>query len=251
MGCREEDLRASYGRGRRLIKKYKGLAFSQPFFSKGRKMKKYGYVIWDFNGTLLDDVETGIWAVNTLLEERGLATIESIEHYRRVFRFPIIEYYRGLGFDFERESYEEIAPKWVALYLDRVKSAKLYDDVVDSLKAIKEKGIIQTVLSATERGMLIRQLDDLGIRAYFDETLGLDNIHAGSKLSLAYDWRERHSDANVLLIGDTDHDVETANALGADCALVCRGHQSREHLLSTGAKVYNSLEELLSMIEGL
>ena len=48
-----------------------------------------------------------------------------------------------------------------------------------------------------------------------------------------------------------DHDVETANALGADCALVCRGHQSREHLLSTGAKVYNSLEELLSMIEGL
>lgn len=228
--------------------KIKRVGWVPTLFAKGREMKKYGYVIWDFNGTLLDDVETGILAVNKLLEERGLATIDSVEHYRRIFRFPIIEYYRGLGFDFDREPYEVIAPKWVALYLEGVKSARLYSDVIPALDAIREKGITQTVLSATERGMLERQLEDLGIRSYFDETLGLDNIHAGSKLSLAYDWRERHSGADVLLIGDTDHDVETAKALGADCALVCRGHQSREHLLSTGAAVYDTIEEILDTI---
>lgn len=228
--------------------KIKRVGWVPTLFAKGREMKKYGYVIWDFNGTLLDDVETGIWAVNKLLEERGLATIDSVEHYRRIFRFPIIEYYRGLGFDFDREPYEVIAPKWVALYLEGVKSARLYSDVIPALDAIRENGITQTVLSATERGMLERQLEDLGIRSYFDETLGLDNIHAGSKLSLAYDWRERHSGADVLLIGDTDHDVETAKALGADCALVCRGHQSREHLLSTGAAVYDTIEEILDTI---
>ena len=228
--------------------KIKRVGWVPTLFAKGREMKKYGYVIWDFNGTLLDDVETGIWAVNKLLEERGLATIDSVEHYRRIFRFPIIEYYRGLGFDFDREPYEVIAPKWVALYLEGVKSARLYSDVIPALDAIREKGITQTVLSATERGMLEHQLEDLGIRSYFDETLGLDNIHAGSKLSLAYDWRERHSGADVLLIGDTDHDVETAKALGADCALVCRGHQSREHLLSTGAAVYDTIEEILDTI---
>ena len=212
-------------------------------------MKKYGYVIWDFNGTLLDDVETGIWSVNRLLKERGLATIDSVEHYRRIFRFPIIEYYRGLGFDFEREPYEELAPKWVALYLERVKTARLYSDVISTLDAIRGRGINQTVLSATEKGMLEAQLDDLGIRSYFDEALGLDNIHAGSKLSLAYGWRKRHSDVSVLLIGDTDHDVETAKALGADCALVCRGHQSREHLLSTTASVFDTLDEVLELVD--
>ena len=69
---------------------------------------KYEHIIWDFNGTLLDDVWTGIVSVNKLLEDRGLPKIASVEDYRRVFRFPIIEYYRSLGFDFDKEPYEVI-----------------------------------------------------------------------------------------------------------------------------------------------
>ncbi len=211
-------------------------------------MKKYDYIIWDFNGTLLDDVQTGIWAVNRLLEERGLDTIDGVEHYRRIFRFPIVEYYRGLGFDFDNEPYEELAPKWVALYLEGVVNAKLYEDVPQILEYIKERGMGQVILSATELNMLKGQLTSLGILSYFEEILGLDNIHAGSKLSLAYGWRQRHPKDRALLIGDTDHDVETAKALGADCVLVCRGHQSREHLCKTGASVYDTLGEVFKII---
>lgn len=209
-------------------------------------MKKYDYVIWDFNGTLLDDVETGIWAVNKLLRERGLAEIAGVEHYRRIFRFPIIEYYKDLGFDFDSEPYELLAPKWVELYLEKVKTAKLYPDVLEAIERIEARGTKQIILSATELGMLEGQLGSLGIRPYFEEVLGLNNIHAGSKLSLAYAWRDRHPDATALLIGDTDHDVETAKALGADCALICRGHQSRERLEKIGVSVYGCLKDALS-----
>lgn len=209
---------------------------------------KYDRCIWDFNGTLIDDVMTGIRSVNTLLAERGLPIIEGIEHYRRVFRFPIIEYYRSLGFDFEREPYEVLAPKWVSLYLENVVSAKLYPDVISTLEKMKSRGIEQTVLSATERSMLDEQLRSLRIRDYFDEVLGLDNIHAGSKLSLAYEWRSRHPNERVLLIGDTDHDAETAQALGADCVLVCRGHQSKEYLLTLGVPVFDTLEDVIKDI---
>jgi len=204
-------------------------------------LKNYDHIIWDFNGTLLDDVMTGIISVNKLLVDRGLATIDSVEQYRSVFRFPIIEYYRSLGFDFEREPYEVLAPQWVELYLENVKTAKLFDDVIPTLEFLKGQGVSQTVLSATELSMLKRQLADLGITDYFDEILGLDNIHAGSKLALAYDWRARHKDASALLVGDTDHDVQTANALGADCILICRGHQSYSHLQKTGADVRHDL----------
>ena len=117
-------------------------------------MKKYDYIIWDFNGTLLDDVMTGIRSVNTLLAERGLDVIGSIEQYREVFRFPIIEYYRALGFDFDKEPYEELAPKWVKLYLENVKTAGLYCDVKQTLDFVAEQGVKQTVLSATELSML-------------------------------------------------------------------------------------------------
>ena len=204
-------------------------------------IKKYDYVIWDFNGTLLDDVQTGILSVNKLLADRGLRTIDSVEYYRSVFRFPIIEYYRSLGFDFEKEPYEKLAPQWVELYLENVKNAELFCDVMATLTKLKEQGIKQAVLSATEREMLEGQLKTLGIRDFFEEVMGLDNIHAGSKLFLADDWRERHLDSRVIFVGDTDHDVQTASALGADCVLICRGHQSKEYLKTLNVPVYDDI----------
>ena len=65
---------------------------------------KHTDVIWDFNGTILDDVAAGIASVNKMLSDRSLPTIKDKEHYRKIFRFPIIEYYRSLGFDFLNKS---------------------------------------------------------------------------------------------------------------------------------------------------
>ena len=204
---------------------------------------KYEHIIWDFNGTLLDDVWTGIVSVNKLLEDRGLPKIESVEDYRRVFRFPIIEYYRSLGFDFDKEPYEVIAPQWVALYLENVKSAGLYDDARQTLEQVRAAGLRQTLLSATELNMLTGQVRELGVESYFNRIAGLDNIHAGSKLALARAWRQAYPFDRAIMIGDTDHDVDTARELGADCVLVCRGHQPKEYLQTLGVPVADSIRE--------
>ena len=203
------------------------------------------YCIWDFNGTLLDDVETGIVSVNQMLRERDLPTLDSKEDYYKVFGFPVKEYYSRLGFDFEKEPYEVIAPIWVDLYLENVKMANLFPDAVDALEAIRRMGVPQVIISATEQNMLNRQLRELRIDGFFDEALGLDNIHAGSKLELARAWRNKHA-GRAIYIGDTDHDAETAKLLGAECFLVARGHQSREYLEKhTDVKIFQNLSELL------
>ena len=202
------------------------------------------YCIWDFNGTILDDVEAGIRAVNRLLADRGLRTLGGPEEYRRVFGFPIQDYYRRLGFDFEKEPYEVIAPLWVEQYLYTVREAGLFPDVRETLERFRALGIRQTVLSATQRDMLTRQLEQLGIRDYFEEILGLDNIHAASKLELAEDWRRRHPAADAIFLGDTDHDFDTARAMGADCYLIARGHQPAQRLYELGVPVVSSLAEL-------
>ena len=211
-------------------------------------MGRYDYLIWDFNGTLLDDVITGIESVNKLLADRGLATIKSKEQYRSIFRFPIIDYYRALGFDFDTEPYEVLAPQWVELYLENVKRATLYGDVLQTLEYAKELGIKQAILSATERSMLIGQLEELGIAHYFDRIMGLDTIHAGSKLALASAWRAQHPDSRALFVGDTDHDAQTAEQLGADCLLICRGHQSKEFLLTLGVPVADNLSAVSELL---
>ncbi len=203
-------------------------------------------VIWDFNGTLLDDVDAGIDSVNELLCERGYAPIPSREVYRETFGFPIREYYARIGFDFERHPYEVLAPLWVEKYLQWVKNAQLYEDVLPTLTELRTHGVRQIVLSATERKMLEGQLASLGILGFFEEIFGLDNIHAASKLSLAEKWRSEHPNERVLLIGDTDHDVEAARAIGVECVLVARGHQSKRRLKMLDVPVLENLGEVMN-----
>ena len=64
---------------------------------------RYTDVIWDFNGTLLDDADAGLACVEELLRRRGLPPLGSLARYREVFRFPIRDYYTDIGFDFSRE----------------------------------------------------------------------------------------------------------------------------------------------------
>ncbi|MBO5845583.1 MAG: HAD hydrolase-like protein [Clostridia bacterium] len=104
-------------------------------------MKKYTHIIWDFNGTLFDDVDAGILSVNKMLSDRGLPQIESREAYQKVFKFPIIEYYRDVGFDFEAEPYTKLAPIWVELYNEYSRSSHLQSGALEVLENFKDQGV--------------------------------------------------------------------------------------------------------------
>lgn len=193
-------------------------------------MNPYTHVIWDFNGTLYDDVGIGVESANRLLSAHGLNTIPSVERYRELFGFPIIDYYKRLGFDFDKLPYGELAVEWVAYYQEAEKHAGLFDDIPAVLSLVRERGIGQLILSATELGMLTGQVERLGILSYFDTLLGLENIRAYSKEEVGRAWREKNPDAKAVMLGDTDHDAGVAAAMGVDCVLICRGHQNRATL---------------------
>ena len=208
----------------------------------------YGHIIWDFNGTILDDVETGILSVNKLLRDRELPEIADREQYQSVFCFPIKHYYEKLGFNFEKEPYEVVAPLWVEQYMINVKNARVFSDARAAIDVFNSLGIPQTLLSATELEMLKGQLVSLGLSDAFCEVLGREDIHAASKEGIARAWRDRHSGEMTLMIGDTDHDLQVSRAIGVDCVLISRGHQSAEYLRGLGAPVYESVEALLADI---
>lgn len=211
------------------------------------KKCKYTHIIWDFNGTILDDVQAGIKSINTLLAKRGLKTIASVEEYRSVFGFPIVEYYRRVGFDFEKEAFDIIAPEWVEQYMINVKESSIYADVEATIEEFCRVGVQQVVLSATELNMLNVQLQDLGIQDRFNDVFGLGDIHAASKAALAREWRKNNPLAKALFIGDTIHDAEVAREAEADCVLVARGHQSYETLSKCGVPVVYNLREVVAL----
>ena len=208
--------------------------------------RPYTHVIWDFNGTILDDVTLGIDCVNIMLEKRGLPILPDKTAYRKAFGFPIDAYYRRLGFDFEKEDYDTVlAPEWVALYLAGEAECPLMGGVRETIDRIREMGIPQLVLSATKLEQLTAQLTRLGLTEYFEEIIGLDNIHARSTREQALDWKRRHPDARPLFVGDTEHDADVAEAVGGDCLLYTGGHQPAELLASRGVPVIASIREIV------
>lgn len=205
-------------------------------------------VIWDFNGTILDDVQTGIDSINILLSRRGLHTLSGVAEYHSHFHFPIIDYYRELGFDFEKEAYSDVAIEWVAEYDRLVPSAGLCPGVREAIDSFSRAGIIQIVLSATEQTMLQRQISGLGLEGLFDRVLGMDNIEAHTKLPAARRFMEEQKPSRAIMIGDTSHDFEVAREIGSECVLVAAGHQPRRDLERLGVPVFDSLSDAAKSI---
>ena len=210
---------------------------------------KYTHVIWDFNGTVLADMQAGIRAVNEMLAPRGLSTIDDMETYRRAFRFPVEEYYRGLGFDFEKEDYKTVlAPLWVSLYNIYSKESPLFEGVRPLSAALREVGVHQSILSASEKEMMCAQLREREALDLFDEIWGNESIHAYGKNALALAWREAHEGARAVMLGDTTHDFEVAREMGADCILIAAGHHDMERLSVCGVPVAADLFEVAALL---
>ncbi len=202
---------------------------------------KYTHVIWDFNGTILDDVSIGIDAVNVMLSSRNIPLIKSVEEYRKIFGFPIKDYYRRCGFDFEKDDYETVlAPEWVAEYKRREHDARLCDGVMDALMLFQAHNIKQTVISASSYDMLCEQIDRLGIGSFFEEIIGCSNYYAYGKGKICCNYVDRHTLDTFILAGDSTHDHEVASEAGIDSALILSGHMSREALEECSCPLFSN-----------
>jgi phosphoglycolate phosphatase len=206
-------------------------------------------VIWDWNGTLLDDVEICIASANRLLARRGLSEM-TLDRYRRVFTFPVQVYYEEMGFDFATESFADVAVEYHEAYEAYVRGAQLHGDAISVLENLKALGIRQVVLSALEEDRLLNELRVRNIDHYFRHAYGLSDLHARSKTARGRELlRALDSDGSgCWMIGDTDHDAEVADALGVSCILVACGHCSGDRLKSTGERVVANLTEALAIL---
>ena len=207
-------------------------------------------VVWDWNGTLLDDVEACIQTVNAMLHQRNLPLIESVGQYQSVFTFPVIDYYRSVGFDLKRERFEDLSEDYMAGYHARAAACGLFADAEPGINKLREQRVPSLILSASRQDHLRRQTEQCGCTAWFDDLIGISDIYAKEKLSAAQTWLRHHpqKDREMIMIGDSLHDWEVAEALGWECILIDRGHQSRERLAGSGKPVVSNILEAVSLI---
>lgn len=202
-------------------------------------------ILWDWNGTLLDDVALCVDALNRLLAKYHYSQQYNRTAYREIFGFPIEDYYRRAGFDFARDSFDELARSYMADYLPRSAACPLTAGAKTTLDAFRAAGLRQVVLSASELPTLHRQVAERGVSGYFDRLLGLGDIYAKSKVELGLRYLQETGFApeRAVMIGDSTHDFEVAQAMGVRCVLQSGGHQTPQVLRSTGAPVFAGLPQ--------
>lgn len=209
-------------------------------------MKKcYKHIIWDWNGTILDDVDIALLCINTMLRKRKMAELD-IEGYRRIFGFPVIESYKILGFKFNSHAeWDAVSREFHEHYDESSPRAGLTKGVVAALDGIRRHNIPMSILSASELGSLEAMLTKHGIRHYFNRVYGLSDKYGGSKIDLG---RKLLADigmmpGEVLYVGDTDHDYEVSRVIGCDCVLYMNGHQDRQRLGGCACRKIESFAE--------
>lgn len=207
----------------------------QTILTLARKKK---HVIWDWNGTLLDDVDLAVEAIGEVLEANNLPRIDR-DQYRDQFCFPITEYYRRLGFEVGGEHFETVTQGFVTGYRKRLSMCRLHEGATEVLQAIRTWPAKQSILSAAHEKDLHELLKHFGIAEFFDHVYGLSDHYAASKVERGKELMKVSGVPvkDTVLIGDTDHDWEVGQALGIDVILLGDGHQHEGRLADLGAEL--------------
>ena len=202
-------------------------------------------IIWYWNGTLLDDAEICRRAINRMLKTRSLPEI-NMDKYRDVFTFPVIEYYKEIGFDFTIEQWEPVAMEFINQYIIALPECGLTPFAAETLESFKQKGYRQAIISAMQHDALLKSVSELGIHPYFEFIGGIGDHYASSKIDNARTYFNQTglNPAQITIIGDTIHDSEVAAELQCRCILVATGHQSYSRLRKSGLRVISDLSEI-------
>lgn len=212
--------------------------------------EKIDHIIWDWNGTLFDDVDICVENINWLLTKYNYPPITK-QKYKDIFTFPVVEYYKRAGFDLNSLDFVSLGKEWMDRYEQLKYRGKLNDGAKELITDFFKNGIEQSILSAYSEETLIDIVQKFGLKNFFKNIVGLDNIYAESKLELGKKLMSKLNTEpdTVVLIGDTVHDYEVSSELGCKCILLACGHQSEQVLKKCNVPVLKSIRELKSFLE--
>ncbi|WP_238010851.1 HAD hydrolase-like protein [Dactylosporangium sp. AC04546] len=205
------------------------------------------HLVWDWNGTLLDDLKLVVDATNVCLATVGGPVITAEEH-RRDFRRPILDYYAYvLQRPVDQVEFQLLDDAFHDAYRLGMPTVRL---VPDALDAMAEWPGTQSLLSMFFHDELLVEVERHGLTTRLVRVDGLPGT-VGGHLKAAY--LERHlaalavDPADVVLIGDSVDDGDAARAVGASCVLYAGGFTDVRLLEATGLPVAHSLVDAVSL----
>lgn len=216
-------------------------------------MKKINNIIFDFNGTLIDDGYLCFDIEKTLLIKKNIKPI-TYEFYKDYFCHPVTKFYELIGLNLSEKDFKNNADYFYSEYKRReFNEGKLFPGVIELLEKLKNDGYNLYILSATEISLLEKQLKERNIYSYFNKLIAANNEKSEGKIEYGKRFVESYKldKSNAILIGDTIHDYETSIALNLNILLYDKGHNSRNALSKFNKPIVSSFKEIEDYIYNL
>ena len=214
------------------------------------------YILWDWNGTLLDDTQAALDTLNAMLAKRGVRPI-AMDFYRDNFAFPCRPFYERIGMPVSDSEWDALAREYHEIYSRQ--PVKLNAEAIAALERVKAAGARQSIISALRQDLLDKVTAAYGVAPYMECVYGTDNLDGASKLDRALELMTKlvstaaEGDrflSDVVMIGDALHDKEVADALGVRCVLCGQGSHAARRLAEvapTGATLLEAVDLALTL----
>ena len=212
------------------------------------------HVVWDWNGTLLDDLPLVVESVNVLMAERGLGAITAHDYTTNYTRPVRVFYERLFGRGIDEREWAHVDRVFHDAYDAAVADhARLMAGAREALAAVDGSTCTQSLLSMYRHEQLVPLLDRFALTGHFEVVQGLTGPGGGRKLphleAHLDEMIHLHGDdpSRVLVIGDALDDADAARHLGAPAVLLASGSHPREELEQAGVPVVDTLAEALAV----
>lgn len=180
--------------------------------------------IFDWSGTLADDLSRVLDATNAVFRHYGLDEMDKGE-FRAKFRLPYPDFYAEVLPDVELGELEDVFRGGFDLSPARV---TLLPHAREFMEYCRERGIRCFALTSVDKKAFRHQVTDLQMEPYFEA------IYSGvlNKREVIHSLLETHRlrPDETAFIGDMTHDVETAASAGLTSIAVLTGYQNAAQL---------------------
>lgn len=204
-------------------------------------------IVFDWDGTICDSLGHIVASLRYAISRMDMPERDE-DTLRGIIGLGLLEAMQRLFPGISKKEMEELAIHYREYYLASTsENTSLFPGVRETLDKLHTSGLTLAVATGKSRRGLDRALEESGISDFFhfsrcaDETFSkphpqmLEEIMALSAVD----------PDNVLMIGDSEHDMEMASNAGVRAAAVSYGAQDGEYLLKFNPVVcFHSLSDL-------
>lgn len=202
-------------------------------------MAKYDYVIFDFDGTVVDTGEGILKSLQYSFEQMG-REVPDLDDLKRFIGPPVHYSYTH----FYGVSEEEVG-MYIKKYRERYKikgiyESRVYDGIIWLLDKLRANGIKVGIASSKPEHLIYSVADYLGITDKFDAIVGvrIDDSNHSSKTGLVLEAMKKlgaTEKEKVLMVGDRCFDIDGAKGAGVDSCGVLWGYGNEAEFRAHGA----------------